>query len=159
MTAMPVEASGGQIMTRPITSGGWWISQEFRPPDNPSHVGIDIAAPYGTPIYAPSSGRVEATGWGSYGEGFYIVISHIPGDSNQYRGYCAFETWTKYFHLSVILVQSGQYVYQGQLIGLVGDTGDTTGYHLHFQIHENGRYGTVVNPREYVRFNDGLDIW
>lgn len=149
---VPVQASYGQVMVKPVNG---YISQEF----GGGHQGIDIAAPYGTYIRAPSNGRVEDIGWGSYGEGLYIVISHIPGDSNQYGGYCPSQTWTKYFHLSVILVYSGQYVSQGQLIGLVGDTGYTTGYHLHFQIHENGRYGVVVNPREYVRFYDGLDIW
>lgn len=147
-----VQASNGQIMIKPVTGT---VTQEF----SGGHPGIDIAAPQGTPIYAPSDGTVEATGWGSYGEGYYIVISHIPGDSNQYRSYCPLENWTKYFHLDTILVQSGQSVTRGQLIGRVGMTGNATGYHLHFEVRENGRYGTAVNPREYIRFGDGNDIW
>jgi len=152
LTSNDVIASNGQVMIKPVSGT---VTQEF----SGSHSGIDIGAPLGTPIYAPSDGTVEACGWGSYGEGYYIVISHIPGDSNPYRYYCPLENWTKYYHLSSILVQQNQSVTQGQLIGRVGKTGNATGYHLHFEIRENGRYGTAVNPREYIRFGDGKDIW
>ncbi len=152
LVLVSVKASSGQTMIKPVTGT---VTQEF----SESHSGIDIGAPQGTSIYAPSDGTVEDTGWGDLGEGNYIVISHIPGDSNEYRQYCPDENWTKYYHLDSIEVEEEDEVTQGQLIGKVGDTGNATGYHLHFEIRENGRYGTARNPREYIRFGDGDDIW
>jgi LysM repeat protein len=86
--------------------------------------GVDLAAPYGTPIYAAAAGEVIISrdfGWnGGYGR--YIVISH----SNN--------TQTLYAHLSDIVVYQGARVYKGQLIGYVGSSGKSTGPHLHFEI-------------------------
>jgi VCBS repeat-containing protein len=152
----------GQIMIKPVSG---IVTQEF----TATHPGMDIAAPKGTPIYAPFDGVVIEIRTGSYrgdnragGAGNYIVIRHESGVYNQYRGYCSLEVWTKYYHLDQVYVKPGQWVKQGQLIGTVGNTGKTigpTGYHLHFEIRENGRYGRAVNPREYIRFGDGKDIW
>lgn len=159
---VPVEAASGQILAKPCSGK---ITQEF----SGSHSGIDIATPSGTSVYAPASGVVKEIRTGSYrrdpgsgGAGNYIVIQHKPGDSNQFRKCCPMEEWTFYFHLEKVCVKSGQKVNQGQLIGTVGNTGNTvgsTGYHLHFEIRENGRYGKAGNPREYIRFGDGKDIW
>lgn len=86
--------------------------------------GVDIAAPVGTPIYASASGVVivsKSGGWnGGYGN--FITISHSNG------------TQTLYAHNSKNLVSSGQHVNQGDLIGYVGNTGKSTGPHLHFEI-------------------------
>jgi len=91
----------------------------------PGHEAIDIGAPTGTPIYAADTGYVSATGWmGGYGN--YVIINHGNG----------FETL--YAHLSQIRVIPGQGVQRGQVIGLVGSTGRSTGPHLHFEIRQGG---------------------
>jgi murein DD-endopeptidase MepM/ murein hydrolase activator NlpD len=97
------------------------------------HTGIDIAAPTGTPIAAAREGRVVFAGWkGGYGK--VVVIRHQFG----------YETW--YAHMSTILVRNGQYVQMGQRIGRVGNTGVSTGPHLHFEVR---RYGRPTNPLSY----------
>jgi len=148
-------AANGQLMQKPLSGT---VTQEF----GPSHSGIDVAAASGTPVYATSDGVVMDTRIGSYrydtgalGAGNYIVLRHCPGDLNQSKKYCPKEDWTKYMHLKDVYVKIGQNVKRGQLIGSIGNTGNTTGItgnHLHFEIHENGRYGPAVNPRDYIRF-------
>lgn len=99
------------------------------------HSGLDISAPYGSPVKSSMSGIVEKTGYDEDGYGYFIVIKH--GNS----------TKTLYGHLSQILVREGQRVRRGQIIGKVGDTGMTTGPHLHFEVIKNGK---KVNPRKYL---------
>ncbi len=99
------------------------------------HSGIDIANRTGTPVYSSQFGRVIYTGYkGNYGK--TIIIAHPHG----YR--------TLYGHLSRILVKRGQVVRQGQLIARMGNTGRSTGPHLHFEIHQ---YGKLVNPLKMIR--------
>ena len=105
--------------------------------DGRGHKGIDIAAPYGTPIYAAESGTITeaATGWNG-GYGTCVRISHDDGNI------------TVYAHMSSIAsVSYGDYVVKGQLIGYVGSTGDSTGNHLHFEVRS---YGSYANPINYV---------
>lgn len=101
-----------------------------------NHYGIDIAVPCGTPVRAYNSGTVVRSEkhW-SYGE--YITIDHGGGVT------------TLYAHMSERLYSVGDYVEAGTVIGYVGLTGNTYGYHLHFETRE---YGTVVNPRNYLVF-------
>ncbi|RKY01206.1 hypothetical protein DRP77_10165 [Candidatus Poribacteria bacterium] len=100
------------------------------------HSGIDIVAPRGTLVYAARSGRVKFAGWlGGYGR--LVVIDH----GNGYE--------TRYAHLSSILVRKGQRVRTGQPIGRVGNTGVTTGVHLHFEVRRGGK---PVNPLSFLRF-------
>lgn len=104
--------------------------------DGRGHKGIDIAAPYGTPIYAAESGTVIETGSGwNGGYGNCVKISHDDGNV------------TVYAHQSSIAIKYGDYVVKGQIIGYVGSTGDSTGNHLHFEVRSNGTY---VNPTKYV---------
>ncbi len=91
------------------------------------HLGVDYAAPRGTPVQAIASGRVIFAGWAG-GGGRTVKIRHANG----------FET--RYLHLSRIFVRRGQRVAQGQRIGLVGATGLATGPHLDFRILKNGKY-------------------
>ncbi|MDR7568631.1 MAG: M23 family metallopeptidase [Armatimonadota bacterium] len=99
------------------------------------HVGIDIAAPRGTPIHAARSGRVSYAGWyGGYG--LLVVLDH--GDGLE----------THYGHASRILVRPGQWVAQGQRIALVGCTGACTGPHLHFEVRVRGK---PVDPIRYLQ--------
>ncbi len=101
-----------------------------------NHYGIDIAVPCGTPVRAYNSGTVVvSTKHWSYGE--YITIDHGGGVS------------TLYAHMSERLYNVGDYVEAGTVIGYVGLTGNTYGYHLHFETRE---YGSVVNPRNYLVF-------
>lgn len=89
------------------------------------HAGIDIAAPTGNPVYAYADGTVIQVGWhNSYGK--YIMISHGAG------------LVTVYMHLSSFAVDSGDKVRVGEKIGNVGNTGFSTGSHLHFEVRLNG---------------------
>lgn len=99
------------------------------------HRGIDIAAPHGTPVVAARAGTVVEAGWSTRGYGNLIRIRHHGGD----------ETW--YGHFSTLLVSEGQYVEQGQNIGLVGSTGISTGPHLHLELHESG---SAVDPIAFL---------
>ena len=90
------------------------------------HTGIDIAAPFGNPIISADSGEIIFSGWWD-GYGKAIVIDHG-------RGYT-----TVYGHMSRVYMQAGQSVAKGQMIGLVGSTGFSTGPHLHFEIRYNGK--------------------
>jgi len=97
------------------------------------HAGVDFAAPRGTPILAAGSGTVErANRYGSFGN--YIRIRHTDG----YK--------TAYAHLQKFArgVRAGAYVKQDQVIGYVGTTGRSTGPHLHYEVHLNGK---KINPR------------
>lgn len=98
------------------------------------HTGIDIAGPIGSNIYAYQSGTVTYSGW-SGGYGYMIKIDHGDGHS----------TW--YAHCSKLNVKTGQQVSQGQVIGLMGSTGYSTGSHLHFEMRINGVH---VNPYTYI---------
>ena len=96
------------------------------------HKGIDIAAPVGTPIFAAASGKVISAGWNSGGYGNLVKIRHLDGSV------------TLYAHNNRISVRKGQKVTQGQKIAEMGNTGFSTGPHLHFEIHSK-KYG-VTNP-------------
>ncbi|WP_373166528.1 murein hydrolase activator EnvC [Agathobaculum sp. Marseille-P7918] len=100
------------------------------------HAGEDIPASYGAEILAAASGTVTTAGWVS-GYGNYTVIDHGGG------------TMTAYGHQSSILVSVGQHVEQGQLIGYVGSTGNSTGPHLHFEVYQNG---STVDPKSFFSF-------
>ncbi len=89
------------------------------------HRGADICAPYGTYIYASDSGTVIAAGW-HYSYGNYVEIDH----GNGYK--------TLYAHMSAISVTQGQAIGQGDKIGEVGSTGNSTGNHCHFEMYYNG---------------------
>ncbi len=99
------------------------------------HPAIDIPNPLGSPVIASSDGEIVFASWTNSGHGNLVVIRHNSG----------FETL--YAHLSMIGVKVGQKVTQGEIIGLVGSTGDSTGPHLHFEIHENG---IALNPLKYI---------
>lgn len=108
--------------------------------DGRGHKGVDIAAPYGTPIYAAASGTITkavSSGWGG-GYGKHIVISNDDGNS------------CKYAHMSYLAegISEGDYVVAGQLIGYVGSTGDSSGNHLHFEVIASD--GAYVNPCDYI---------
>ncbi|MEU7873554.1 M23 family metallopeptidase [Dactylosporangium sp. NPDC049140] len=102
------------------------------------HAGIDIAAPAGTSIIAAAAGRVTRAGW-SGGNGRYTCIDHGLVDGQRVT--------TCYAHQQAILVQPGQQVSAGQVIGQVGSTGASTGPHLHFEVRLGGR---PVDPMPWI---------
>jgi murein DD-endopeptidase MepM/ murein hydrolase activator NlpD len=108
-----------------------WLTQGYRY----DHRAVDIAAPAGTLITAADRGVVIRAGWNNQGYGQFVVIDHN------------IDYVTLYAHLSEIYVVEGQIVAQGQAIGKVGSTGNSTGPHLHFEIRDFGR---LANPLELL---------
>ena len=112
---------------------------------NKLHAGIDLAAGGGTPIYAAASGYVQVAGWSSGGYGHYVIIYHGKmSDGNTYS--------TLYGHMKSVATSAGKYVKQGELIGYVGSTGNSTGNHLHLEVWKGGSKANAVNPRGYIPF-------
>ncbi|RMD55159.1 MAG: LysM peptidoglycan-binding domain-containing protein, partial [Candidatus Thermofonsia bacterium] len=99
------------------------------------HRAVDIALPEGSPVYASDTGTVTYAGWNVYGYGNLIVINHGNG----------YETF--YAHLSAINVVPGQIVYQGNVIGATGNTGNSSGPHIHFEVR---LYGNQDDPCYYI---------
>lgn len=98
------------------------------------HSGFDYAAPAGTPIYATRAGRIAAAGWmGGYGNAVLQTIG--PG------------LQLLYGHASKLMASAGQFVNRGQMIGLVGSTGFSTGPHVHFEARKNG---VAINPAAFL---------
>jgi murein DD-endopeptidase MepM/ murein hydrolase activator NlpD len=124
----------------PVYSGDAWISSGFgyrRDPINGArrfHDGVDIVAPRRTPIIAPADGKVTFSGWRE-GTGRTIEIKHGYG----YR--------TRYGHNDKLTVRKGDTVRRGDTIALLGNSGRSTGPHLHYEIRENGK---LLNPYRYV---------
>ena len=123
-----------------ITPTSGYISSSFGRRMHPlfhqmhTHTGLDFSTPIGEPIYAPADGKVTHSGK-SQGLGLAIVIDHDFGIQ------------TVYGHCSRVAVKYGQAVHRGEIIGYVGRSGITTGPHLHYEVHVNGR---VKNPLPYL---------
>jgi murein DD-endopeptidase MepM/ murein hydrolase activator NlpD len=123
-----------------MPTAGWLSSAFSRMRAHPilhyarAHEGIDVSAPMGSEIEAPANGTVLETGWEA-GYGNMVVIDH------------GFGIITKFAHCSRILVRKGQKVTRGDRIALVGNTGLSTGPHLHYEVHVNGK---AVDPRRYI---------
>ena len=102
---------------------------------NKMHNGVDLTGAIGTPVYATRSGKVSYVGFQKNGAGNYVNIQHDNG------------FLSTYMHLDSYIVKAGDYVTIGQLIGYCGNTGGSTGPHLHFGIKKNGSW---VNPANYL---------
>jgi len=117
-----------------------WISSDFGYRISPFtgrrefHKGLDISGPTGTPIYAPADGQVVFSGKDG-GYGICVVLDHGHGLK------------TRYGHLSRYNIEPGQEVERGQLLGHIGNTGRSTGPHLHYEVRNNG---VPVNPMRYI---------
>jgi murein DD-endopeptidase MepM/ murein hydrolase activator NlpD len=101
------------------------------------HAGVDIAAPIGTPVFAPEDGIVLDAGPAS-GFGLAVYVQHRDG------------TITLYGHVNQFFVAPGQVVVAGQQIAEVGNRGQSTGPHLHFEVHTGGLYANRVNPTPWL---------
>lgn len=98
------------------------------------HTGVDIAAPYGTPVLASDGGKVIFAGWKS-GYGKCVIVDHGANISSLYA------------HMSSINVKKGEMIYKGKTVGKVGSTGTSTGNHLHFEMR---KLGNDINPKNYI---------
>lgn len=142
----PQSAGNGYI--KPL-DGNHRLSSGFGPRRAPTagastfHKGVDLAAPTGTPVRATKGGRVsisthQTRGGRSAGYGNWIEVKHDDGTSSRYG------------HLNSRDVQVGQRVKPGQVIGTVGNTGTSTGAHLHFEIRN--AQGQAVDPQKVMKF-------
>ncbi|MGL4363797.1 MAG: M23 family metallopeptidase [Bacteroidales bacterium] len=118
---------------------GMRIDPIFRVPK--MHEGIDFAGALGTPIYAVGDGHISAARFSVHGYGNLIVVDH------------GFGYTTRYAHLSEMNVKEGEVVKRGQVIGLMGNTGKSTGSHLHYEVLLRGK---AINPINF--FNEDLTL-
>jgi len=137
----PVTPSG-QTFALPvsgtISSPYGWRKDPFSG-ERTFHYGVDIASPAGSGIFAAGKGRVVFSGW-KKGYGNVVEIEHGDGFS------------TLYAHNEKNLVKEGEEVSHYQLIALVGDTGKSTGAHLHYEVKKNGE---VINPSKVTQLSEG----
>ena len=141
--AKDVPLSGETSLSKMIwpLPGDYRVGAKFGPRTPPCagassfHKGWDIGGKLGAEVVAVLAGTVSGAGMTTGGGGNVVTINHGNGYS------------THYMHLSVIKVSKGQYVQQGQVIGLVGSTGISTGPHLHFSLSLNGNY---IDPAPYL---------
>ena len=137
-----LEVNAARLASLPsiMPTSGWLTSQFSMGRRHPilhisrPHEGIDVAAPMGTAIVAPAAGRVRQVG-NERGYGLVLEIDHGNG------------IVTRFAHQSRVVVREGDRVTRGQHVGNVGNSGLSTGPHLHYEIHINGR---VVDPLTYV---------
>jgi len=99
------------------------------------HSGVDLAAPYGTPIVSTMNGAVQSTGV----RGGYGILVEVRGGAG---------LSTRYAHMSRSIVSAGEFVRQGQVLGYVGSTGHSTGAHLHYEVRLDGRAVDPVSMRQ-----------
>ena len=139
-TATGFYGTGSGTLLWPTTSTyitseyGWRSAGETNGVGTTDHAGIDIGVSAGSNVYAAAAGTVTLAGWyGGYGK--CVIISHDNGMT------------TIYGHLSSVKVKTGQKVNQGKVIALSGNTGNSTGPHLHFEVRING---TPVDPMKYT---------
>lgn len=108
-----------------------WLTQGY----SARHRAVDIATAWGAPVYAADDGKVIRSGWLYTGYGFSVMIRHRNG------------LVTLYSHMTNPAIATGDWVRRGQMIGVVGSTGNSTGPHVHFEVRKDG---TRVNPLDYL---------
>ena len=134
-SAKQKEAAHNAGFKFPLPAGSWRVSSYYG--DGRNHKGVDLCANRGTSIYAVADGTVVRSGWnGAYG--YCVIIDHGNGIR------------TLYAHASQLCINAGESVSAGQVIALVGTTGQSTGNHLHFEVSVNGNR---IDPAPYI----GLD--
>ena len=100
------------------------------------HTGVDVTVPMGTEVLAYIDGTVAVSEWNLWGYGYFVIVDH--GDGIQ----------TCYGHNSKLLVEKGQKVKKGQVIALSGNTGTSTGPHVHFEVRKNGK---PIDPITFLK--------
>jgi len=134
----------GAAWVHPLASGRNGNSC-YRTSRRPGHNGVDIAQPSGTPIRAVAAGAIYRKAYQPGGAGYYVAVKH------------AGNVYTRYHHLRAHSpLNVGAAVSAGQIIGYVGATGNATGNHLHFEVHQGG-YEHHTNPAAFMRAH-GINI-
>ena len=126
--ALPIK--NGKITTAYKKPGKMW-SKGY-------HTGVDFAVPVGTPVLAVADGKIENANWGkSYGN---QVVEKCDGG------------WVIYAHLNAVRVKPGATVTKGQIVGESGNTGNSSGPHLHFEMRDNIRWsaGKDLDPKDIL---------
>jgi murein DD-endopeptidase MepM/ murein hydrolase activator NlpD len=121
----------GEVASEAVIPSGMPITGRLTQNFHSGHLGLDFGAPVGTPVRATMGGKVVYAGWNNEGYGNLVIV-----ENGAYRTY--------YAHLSNIPVSVGQHVQPGTVIGLSGNTGNSTGPHLHYEVRVNGQ---GVDPR------------
>ena len=111
-----------------------------------------LPPPRGRPFYAAASGYVQVAGWSSGGYGNYVIIYH--GKMSDGVAYS-----TLYGHMRSVATSAGKYVKQGEIIGYVGSTGNSTGNHLHLEVWRGGSKANAVNPPRLYPHEIKEAIW
>lgn len=137
-----IQPISNKDMTRVASGYGWRVDPVYK--TRRMHWGMDFTAPIGTEVYATGNGVIEDVEVSSWGYGKSILIDHGYGFK------------TRYAHLSAFKVKKGDKVKRGDLIGLLGNTGKSTGPHLHYEVERNGEkinpvgyYHSDLTPAEY----------
>lgn len=107
--------------------------------DMKAHNGVDIVAKENTPVYASANGTVVKSKFFNGKAGHSVELKHRYGFK------------TRYFHLSLFIVKSGESVSKGQIIGYLGNSGASTGFHLHYEILKNGKH---INPKKFLHIGE-----
>ncbi len=136
------EEMGGALQA-PVFGGKFRLSSVYGPRWGGFHGGVDFAAPTGTPIRSQSNGKVSFAGYGWNG-GFGNLVRVMSGIYEHY-----------YAHMSGVMAKTGQQVKQGDILGLVGSTGDSTGPHVHYEIRRNGQRLNPLTAGGFKGFSDG----
>jgi len=133
----------------PLKDVRGYVTSYFGPTTHPFtkqwylHKGIDIAYSRGTKVVSTANGKVIEKGFDANGYGNYIVIKHKYG------------FYTRYAHMDKVHVKEGQNVQQGEVVGTLGNTGLSTGPHLHYEVRIGSQ---VVDPRRYLDFNSSKNF-
>ena len=123
------------ILEGPSTPRGMPIQGRLTQSSRSGHVALDFGAPVGTPVYATMDGKVVYAGWNDQGYGNLVIVENGP-----YRTY--------YAHLSKIPVEVGEVVHARTVIALSGNTGNSTGPHLHYEVRRNNQQ---LDPSKFVQ--------
>lgn len=146
-----LDAVSGQYGTggSRVTNAGAPITSNFGKRGNGFHYGVDLGVPIGSPVYAYKSGKVLEANYQPGGFGYNVRLDHGGG------------LYTIYGHLSKFAVREGQQVSQGQQIAASGNSGNSTGPHLHYEVRKGSAYGTqyAVNPMSYLRRSSGGGVF
>lgn len=131
------------VVYLPMVEGTYHNTSLYGPRWGSFHPGVDFAAPVGTPIHAIADGEVVWAGGGKEGRsGQLVIIHHVINGQDVW-------SWYGHMYTNGVYVSAGERVSAGQVIAGVGDSGFSTGPHLHFEIH-TGELGNAVDPLQYL---------